>query len=204
MSGEEKNGLQADELEMITAIRRKDRPAFERLYKKQYQQLFAIAYRYTEQAPAAEEIVHDVFLKLWKKAAALNIEYSLKGYLCKSVVNSSLNYIKKENLQQEKQHHFLKIHTEGDNTQDEQDKKEWMLTRLEGAMAILPPKCREAMYLAYFGKLKQKDIAMQMGISVKTVKNHLTYGFQKLRQDLITQKQHFLLFLLFLLKYWGK
>jgi DNA-directed RNA polymerase specialized sigma24 family protein len=59
------------------------------------------------------------------------------------------------------------------------------------------------MYLSRFGKLKQQEIATQMNISVKTVKNHLTYGFQKLREQLEKQQQNLLL-LLILHKYWGQ
>jgi RNA polymerase sigma-70 factor (family 1) len=202
MTGEQDQKLQAGELDIITAIRARDRNTFELLYKKNYKQLFAIAYHYTGQAPAAEEIVHDVFLKLWQKAATLNIQYSLKSYLAKAIVNASLNFIKKENLQQQKQDHFLKVRQVDDH--DELEKKELLLINLEKAMSVLPPKCREAMYLAYFGKLKQKDIALQMGISIKTVKNHLTYGFQKLRQHLTTQEQLFSGLVIMLLKYWGK
>lgn len=203
MSGEVKDAIEAEEFEIITAIKKQNKHTFEVLYKKYYKQMFALAYRYTAQATAAEEIVHDVFLKLWKKADELDIQYSLKSYLCKAIVNTSLNFIKKEKLQQEKQLIFLKVQHADDHHNNEQEEKEALLKSMEKALAILPPKCREAMYLAYFGKLKQKDIALQMGISIKTVKNHLTYGFQKLRQHLTTPEQTYLLVLL-ILKYWGK
>lgn len=172
----------------IEAIVQRDKRQFEVLYKKYYQQLFAVAYRYVKQQPVAEEIVHDVFIKIWTKAAELNIQYSVKSYLFKAVVNSSLNYIRKEKMDTEKKMVYLSAH---DVAPDEHDaeSEEALLTGLEEALELLPAKCREVMYLSRFGKLKQSEIASQLDISVKTVKNHLTYGFQKLRDHLNQHKQ---------------
>lgn len=190
------------EQEIIDALGKRDKKVFESLYKTYYKQLFAVAFRYVKQAPAAEEVVHDVFLMIWKKADQLSIQYSIKSYLYKAVVNSSLNYIKKEKTETGKQEAYMKLRVTEDTENDDNERKESLLISLEKAIEILPPKCKEVMYLSRFGKLKQQEIAVQMQISVKTVKNHLTYGFQKLREHL-EQQQHIGLVLLFLLKYWG-
>ncbi|WP_316793041.1 RNA polymerase sigma-70 factor [Pedobacter frigoris] len=172
----------------IDAIVQRDKKQFEVLYKKYYQQLFAVAYRYVKQQQIAEEIVHDVFIKIWNKADELNIQYSMKSYLFKAMVNSSLNYIKKEKMDTEKKMVYLSAHGEFFD-EGERESEEALLAGLEAALELLPAKCREVMYLSRFGKLKQNEIASQLGISVKTVKNHLTYGFQKLRDHLNQHKQ---------------
>lgn len=201
MSEEQKHSLPDEERALIAALKTHDRKAFEKLYKQHYRQLFALAYRYVGQAPVAEEIVHDVFLTIWKIAGQLNIEYSIKSYLSRAVINSSLNFIKKEKINNGKQNAYLVVESDPDAENEQRDKKESLLNSLEDAMAILPPKCREVMYLSRFGKLKQQEIAKQMNISIKTVKNHLTYGFQKLRELLEKQQQTLLLLLLILYKY---
>jgi len=190
------------EQEMIDAISAKDKKVFEALYKEHYRQLFAVALRYVRQAPAAEEIVHDVFLVIWNKAEQLTIQYSVKSYLYKAVVNASLNYIKKEKTESGKQEVYMKVQLPDEQEHEERERKESLLLSLEQAMDILPPKCKEVMYLSRFGKLKQQEIAAQMQISVKTVKNHLTYGFQKLREHLENQQLNIWLAALILLKYW--
>ncbi|MDO7744909.1 MAG: RNA polymerase sigma-70 factor [Pedobacter sp.] len=190
------------EQEIIDAIKAKDKKVFEALYKEHYRQLFAVALRYVRQAPAAEEIVHDVFLVIWNKAEQLTIQYSVKSYLYKAVVNASLNYIKKEKTESGKQEVYMKVQVPDEQEQEERQRKESMLLSLEKALDILPPKCKEVMYLSRFGKLKQQEIAAQMQISVKTVKNHLTYGFQKLREHLENQQLNIWLAALILLKYW--
>lgn len=201
MSEEHNYSLPDEEQVLIAALKMHDRKAFEKLYKEHYRRLFALAYRYVGQAPVAEEIVHDVFLTIWKLAGALKVQYSIKSYLSKAVINSSLNFIKKEKINNVKQNAYLIVESDPDIESEQRARKESLLNSLEDAMAILPPKCREVMYLSRFGKLKQQEIATQMNISVKTVKNHLTYGFQKLRELLEKQQQNLLLLLLILYKY---
>ena len=201
MSEEQKHSLPDEERALIAALKTHDRKAFEKMYKQHYRQLFALAYRYVGQAPVAEEIVHDVFLTIWKIAEQLNVQHSIKSYLSRAVINSSLNFIKKEKINNGKQNAYLVVESDPETENEQRDKKESLLNSLEDAMAILPPKCREVMYLSRFGKLKQQEIAKQMNISIKTVKNHLTYGFQKLRELLEKQQQNLLLLLLIIYKY---
>jgi RNA polymerase sigma-70 factor (family 1) len=189
------------EQDIVKAIGNHEKGVFESLYKEHYRQLFAVAYRYVRNAPVAEEIVHDVFLMIWNRADQLTIQYSIKSYLYKSVANSSLNYIKKEKAERDKQDVYIKVNTKENPESDEADQQEALLINLENAIDILPPKCKEVMYLSRFGKLKQQEIADQMQISVKTVKNHLTYGFQKIREHLGNQPQQLWIALCILLKY---
>lgn len=204
MSEEQKDSLPYEEQELIAAVKKQDRKAFEKLYKQYYRQLFALAYRYVGQAPVAEEIVHDVFLNIWKMAERLTVQSSIKSYLSRAVINSSLNFIKKEKIEHGKQNAYMVVESDDETENEQKERKESLLNSLENALAILPPKCREVMYLSRFGKLKQQEIATQMNISVKTVKNHLTYGFLKLREQLEKQQQNLLLLLLILYKYWGQ
>ena len=186
-----------EDLELLNAIKQRDKKGFEVLYKRYYKQLFALACRYVEQTETAEEIVHDVFIAIWNKAELIDIKHSMKSYLFKAIVNSSLNFIKKEKMNAEKQSTYLAV--QETEIQDEDLKKEEaLLESLEEALKLLPEKCKQVMYLSKFGKLKQQEIADQMEISVKTVKNHLTYGFQKLR-DHIEKKQQAIISLLLII-----
>lgn len=177
------NALDVDLL-LLEAIRNKDKKVFEAFYKKYYRQLIILAFRYVGKTEAAEEIVHDLFINIWNKAGQLDIQYSMKSYLFRSVVNSSLNFLKKEKKDAAKQLSYLSLQSFEDQEDDRKVEEEELLRKLEEALELLPPKCKEVMYLSRFGKLKQQEIAEQMNISLKTVKNHLTYGFQKLREQL--------------------
>lgn len=180
--------LEAEDLAVIKAIADRDKRLFEAFYKKYYKQLFALAYRYVGEQEAAEEIVHDVFITIWNKAEQLNVQQSMKSYLFKSIVNAALNYIKKEKLDAQKRQVYMKVMDESAEVDPADDAESDLLKSLEEALDLLPAKCKEVMYLSRFGKLKQQEIADQMDISIKTVKNHLTYGFQKLREHIEKRK----------------
>jgi RNA polymerase sigma-70 factor (family 1) len=186
-----------EDFNLLSAIKERDKKSFETLYKRYYKQLFALACRYVDQAETAEEIVHDVFIAIWNKAELIDIKYSMKSYLFKAVVNTSLNFIKKEKMNAEKRSTYLAVQ-ETEVEEEELKREEALLESLEEALKLLPEKCKQVMYLSKFGKLKQQEIADQMEISVKTVKNHLTYGFQKLR-DHIEKKQQAIISLLFII-----
>lgn len=190
----------AEDLALWNSIQKQDKKVFESFYKNYCKQLFALAYRYVNNMQIAEEIVHDVFITIWNKADKLNVQYSMKSYLFKSVVNSSLNYLKKEKNLLEKKTAYLAVQDRELVSDQDTEDEEALLAKLEEALALLPEKCKQVMYLSRFGKLKQQEIADQMDISIKTVKNHLTYGFQKIRIHLGKQKQIIIIFLLILLK----
>jgi RNA polymerase sigma-70 factor (family 1) len=185
-----------DEGTLINAIAKRDKKVFEMVYKDHYKQLFSIAYRYVGEQEAAEEIVHDVFITIWNKAGHLKIQHSVKSYLIKAIINTSLNYIKKEKLLTAKRVKYMAEQHEFDQDGSPNNSEEALLIGLEQALELLPEKCKHVMYLSRFGKLKQGEIAEQMNISIKTVKNHLTYGFQKLREHLEKHKQSIVLILM--------
>jgi RNA polymerase sigma-70 factor (family 1) len=181
-------GVTEEDLESIDALKTRDKRRFEVFYKKYYKQLFTVAYRYVGRTETAEEIVHDVFINIWNKAGQLNIQTSLKSYLFRSVINSSLNHIKKEKTQFEKQSAYAIVHNQELETlgEDTNEADETLFKGLEEALALLPEKCKQVMYLSRFGK---QELADQLEISIKTVKNHLTYGFKKLREHLEKHRQ---------------
>ena len=180
-----------EDRDIIDALKIRDKKRFELFYKKYYRPLFSVAFRYVGYTETAEEIVHDVFINIWKKAEQIDIQTSMRSYLFKAIVNSSLNYIKKKKVELQKQSAYQLTHdpeVEG-GEEEEKEATEILLTELEEALALLPEKCKQVMYLSKFGKLKQQEIADQLEISIKTVKNHLTYGFKKLREHLEKNRQ---------------
>lgn len=193
----ESNNLPESDLALINAIKEQDKTVFEALYKQHYRKLYALAYYYLERHEIAEEMVHDVFINIWNKAPQLVIKQSVKSYLYRSVVNASLNFLKKEKTEAQNQDKYSQLVAE--NSNEEYEDKESLLNRLENVLEMLPPQCKKVMLMSRFEKMKQQDIADQLNISVKTVKNHLTYGFAKMRGALADGKKIAILFICVLL-----
>jgi RNA polymerase sigma-70 factor (family 1) len=180
-------GKKADR-NLIDQIQLKDKGRFEQLYKKYYKKLYVLSWRYVGKHEVAEEIVHDVFINMWRNSDQIKIEHSLERYLFRSVINASLNHLNSEKQLKSKQDEYYKGQHDLVEELTAEDEVEQLLTRIEKALDSLPPQCKKVMIMSRFEKLKQKKIAEQLGISIKTVKNHLTYGFNKMRVILGSNK----------------
>jgi len=123
----------------------------------------------------AEELTNDVFMMLWENAGKLIINQSLGAYLSRSVINLSLTYLKKNQRLLERNTDYSKeldLTDEEDQT-DSAALYESKLLMIESILEGLPPQCRKIVLMSKYDKMKQQEIADQLGISIKTVKNHL-------------------------------
>ncbi len=169
---------------LATEIHRKNKQVFETVYKKYYQYLYATARHYVNDRENAEEIVHDVFIRIWQKPDVIQLESSLKAYLFRSVVNASLSFHRKAKANQEKLEAYQTMELNSTNVPIDEEAMDTIHIQLAQAIDALPPQCKKVLLLSRFEKLKQQQIADQLGISIKTVKNHLTYGFNKMRTSI--------------------
>lgn len=76
--------LQIDDIAVASNIRQGDKASLTMIYQRYHQHLYRFALRFLKSPEHAEELVHDVFLKLWENRDRLNEECSLKGYLIKT------------------------------------------------------------------------------------------------------------------------
>lgn len=160
-----------------------DKESFGELYQTHYKKLFMVAYGYVQSPTLAEEIVHEVFLILWKKREEIQFLSSPGAYLYKSIVNASLNLLKSEKRKKDIEQVYLERSSKVQSFED-LEKWERMVKSLENALETLPPQCKKVIMLSKIHGMKQKEISEYLDISIKTVKNHTTYGYGKLREIL--------------------
>ena len=170
--------------DLLFQIQLRNKIVYETFYKKHYKSFYALAYNYVRRPEIAVEIVNDVFINIWNKASALTISGSFKNYVVRSVANASINYLKKEKVDAAKQEKYSQWNIKSLEIEDNKEERELILIRLERALELLPPQCKKVMMMSRFDKLKQQEIADRLNISIKTVKNHLTFGFAKIRDIL--------------------
>lgn len=187
--------------DLISRIVQKDKTSFEYLYKNYYKKLYLLGYQYMRNQEQAEEIVQDVFINVWNNAAGLQIRQSLGAYLSRCIINTSLNLIKKEKRWSA---HLERYHYTLDDTEEPDDYAQLLedkLVRLEQAIEMLPPQCKKVLMMSKFEHSKQQEIADKLNISIKTVKNHLTLGYDKIR--IMMQQQQPLLIAVIIFQYLG-
>lgn len=180
---------------IFEAIRYGDRSAFEQLFREHYRPMKAYAFKFVGDLAIAENMVQDVFLKMWQNREKLVITTSLVHYLFRSVRNHCLNHLDKEKVRSG----YLRLQLE--KGMDEEDYRSFypeigLLEKIEAAILALPPKRQEIFRLAREEGLKYREIAEQLQLSVKTVETQMTLALKQLRESLI-EYHHFVLFFFF-------
>lgn len=172
------------EIPPIEIVHNVDEKTFEQVFKTHYKNLFTYAVTILKNETAAEEIVQNVFFKLWDKQQPLPPGTQVKPYLYRAVHNESLNYIKHEKVKSRYQLYAVNREQE----QEQPASKKIMTAELEQkireALNELPEQCRTIFQLSRFNELKYREIAEELGISVKTVENQMGKALKILRERL--------------------
>jgi len=175
---------EADKL-VVIAFQQGDLKVFETVFKENYPSLCRTARRYLIDKSAAEEVVQDMFLKMWEKRDSLVITSSLPAYLNKAVCNHAINYLKYEKKTLRFQD-YVGFETEesqlvaADDVMAHNDLEK----KVSILMKALPEKRRMIFEMSRFEGLKNAQIAQQLGISLKTVEYHMAAALDFLRKKL--------------------
>ena len=146
--------------------------------------------KYVGDLDEAKGLVHEVFVSMWEKFDGLPADMNYNSYLYTAVRNRSLNFLrdKKKNVMLENV-----AERELAETIDPMGTKE-LETEIEMAIQSLPEKCREVFELSRREGLKYAQIAIKLGISIKTVEAQMSKALGVLRVHL----KEFLSLLIFL------
>lgn len=158
-----------------------DQQAFQQLFKHYYTGLFQFAASIVKVKEVAEEIVEDVFVKLWKRRTTLPDINNLKIYLYVSVKNLCLNYINRQGKQPTMDMDQLDVVCSEivPNPEDLMVASE-LLQMVNKAIRELPPKCRIVYKLVKEDGLQYKEVAEILNISPRTVENHIALAIKKI------------------------
>lgn len=167
--------------DIIVSLKNGDPEALQTLLKHYYSALCLFAERLLADSAAAEDIVGESFVKLWKKRADFENHQNLKAFMYITVRNACLNYLKqaKRDSLSKKQHAYLTSEKE-EFVLNEMIRAE-VLKEIMDAINNLPEQCRKVLKLGYLEGMKNQEIARLLNISVHTVKNQKARGIQLLK-----------------------
>ncbi|MBB5634882.1 RNA polymerase sigma-70 factor (ECF subfamily) [Pedobacter cryoconitis] len=167
-----------------TAAIQYDDTAFEHLFKAHYKALHIYVNTMIRDQEIAEEIVQNRFMKFWENRALLNIETSVKAYLYKCVYHDTMNFLKHEKVKARYQNYTIHTSQASEPASHRIELNE-LESRLHGAMEDLPEQCRLIFHMSRFEELKYREIAEQLGLSIKTVEGQMGKALRILRLKLV-------------------
>ncbi len=160
-----------------------DKSTFKGLFDDHYRPLCNVAFRISGDLDMAEDIVQDVFLKIWNQQDLLNANKNIKSYMYTMVRNHALEIIRRQQIGARITDEILYLHSEAnsDPIEDNEIEKYLILDKIYISIRQLPPKCAQVFTLAKVNGLSYSQIADDMHISVKTVENQMGKALKLLR-----------------------
>ncbi len=161
--------------------RDEDQQAYKELFTELYAYLYHFAFSFVRSKQSAEEVLSDVFIKVWEKRRELEKITNLKVYLYVATRNIALNYAEKQKktATQNLDEFAAGIKSLHFNPEELLITAE-MMARIQKAIDDLPAKCKLVFKLVKEDGLKYKEVAEVMSISVKTVENQLAIALRKI------------------------
>ena len=153
-------------------IKQGDDLAFKTLFNRYYKSLCIYALQILNSLPDSEDIVQGVFVSLWTKREELYIKTSLKAYLYKSVFNACIQNVRRERKIDESLE-FLKWKMLRNQVEEDDTVLFSEIEKLKKIVDTLPNRCKEILLLSKIEGYKNREIASDLGISIKTVESHM-------------------------------
>jgi RNA polymerase sigma-70 factor, ECF subfamily len=178
--------MELNDTHFIELLAKKDESAFEKVFKDNFKKLQSYAITIVGDENVAEEMVQNLFFKLWDRSEKINIQSSIAAYLYRAVYNESCNYLKHQKVKQG----FLNYskHAMNDISTEKASKKVLVTEleqRIKNALNDLPEQCRTVFQLSRFEELKYQQIADTLGISIKTVEAQMGKALRIMRVKLV-------------------
>jgi RNA polymerase sigma-70 factor (family 1) len=171
--------LHDDELTQL--LRKGDEPAFTHIYNHYWDKLYYIAHKLLKDADAAEEIVQEVFLTLWKKKDALIIQ-NINHYLGAMTRYAVYRHLSKEKQFKTKENTLAHLNAAAITELDVDNKI--LLEIITDLSNKLPEKCRLVFQYNKLQDMSMADVAEQLNISQKTAEAHLTKALRIIRSNM--------------------
>jgi RNA polymerase sigma-70 factor (ECF subfamily) len=183
--------MDADELQaasdatLVVAISRYRQEGLAEAYRRHAGAVFGLARRLLRDAALAEEIVQEVFLRLWNHPERFDHERgTLRSYLLAQCHGRSVDVLRSETSRRQREERDVRRTAEAGYDVEREVLDLTTAERVKEALARLPEGERQAITLAYFGGRTYREVATMLDQPEGTVKSRIRSGLQRLRTDL--------------------
>lgn len=171
---------------LVIAIARYKQEALAEAYRRHAGAVFALARRLLVDAALAEEIVQEVFLRLWNDPERFDHERgSLRSYLLAQCHGRSVDLLRSETARRRREERDVRRTAEAGYDLEHEVVDLAVAETVRAALSTLPDAEREAISLAYFGGHTYREVAEMLRQPEGTVKSRIRVGLQRLRSELV-------------------
>ncbi|NQX41928.1 RNA polymerase sigma-70 factor, ECF subfamily [Pedobacter steynii] len=156
---------------------------FSQLYRHYFKRLFMTALKVVRDEYLAEEVIQDVFLRLWENEDKFHLISEFEKYLYRSVANESLNKLRNQKTQSKHYDHLSKA-SRSDFVENFLEEEELKM-KIAKAVETLPSQCKTVFKMSRYQGMKYRKIAEELNISEKTVEGHMVKALKILRNHLL-------------------
>ena len=181
--------------EFVIRLKRGDKQAFQELYSGFAPKIFRFALNWLKNRADAEELLQEVFLKLWEKKEYLDPDQNIRSYIFKIAVNTIYDFVRKKNLER-----AFSDYTK--NNFSDFNEKTWheviwndMVAKLNHLVSVLPEQQRKIFRMSREDGLSNDQIAEKLNLSKRTVENQLYRAMLYLKKQFKTESLIVLLFI---------
>lgn len=178
----------------VALLKSGDAKAFDELFGNYSKRLYYFALGYLKSREQAEEVVQDVFYKIWLNRKSLKPELSFKAYIFKIAYRRIIELFQKIAQEQEYRHEIISTSLDFHNNLDERTDYHSLLELVDQIVSGLPPRQKQIFTKRKKEGLSVKEIADLLDIAPKTVENHLNEALKTIKNGLSKEKVAGLLF----------
>jgi RNA polymerase sigma-70 factor (ECF subfamily) len=181
--------------ELLQLIQRDDKIAYYNLYERYSKRLYGFVLRYIKQESDAEEIVQEVFIKIWESRSKIDVYSSFESFLFTVAYNATISLFRKRVTETKYMEHLKSIQ-QFENAPDLTDEIIFneLNKKVKSLLNELTPRQKEIFQLSREEGLTHNEIAKKMNISLNTVKKHITNTLTFLKSHIDTSLMLNLLF----------
>jgi RNA polymerase sigma-70 factor (ECF subfamily) len=183
------------EKELLSQVREGDVRAFERIYKSYSPRLYGSIFRIVKSVPVTEELLQDVFQRVWEHRKTIDVNLSFKSYLFTIARNLVYDYFNKASRQKLMERYLqAKEMSSSDAFRNQLEEKE-SEQLLEKAIHQLPPQRRLVYTLCKIEGRSYDEVSRTLGISVSTISDHMVKAAKSIKVYYLSKALLYFLFL---------
>ena len=173
-----KTNIDAD---LISRLKKDDHDSFQKLFERYSLPLFRFSFSYLKSKEVAEDVVQEVFMKIWNNRKEIKNNTSFQSYLFTIALNAVRKHFNKLSKQNELKHNILFEFSENKPGFDDRSGYQFLIEKLDELVSQMPEKRREVFIKKKMEEKSLKEIAEECDITTKTVEYHITEAMKFLK-----------------------